>query len=81
MGDFYKDCDMPKHSSPTRRLVQMKNSCWAHKGQFSKKLQRKAVPDYSITYCTSPDRAYKVEPHQGELNYGLAARNPLAFYN
>jgi len=81
MGEFYKDANVKKHDSPTRRLVQMKNSCWAHKGQLSKKLGRSPNKEYSITYCTSPDKAYKIEPHNGELNYELAAKNPLAFYN
>lgn len=81
MGEFYQDSEVKKHDSPTRRLVQMKNSCWAHKGQLAKKLGRAPNSRYSITYCTSPDKAYKIEPHQGELNYSLAARNPLAFYN
>jgi len=37
--------------------------------------------NYSLTYCISPDKAYVVEPHGGEINYSLAQKNPLKFYD
>jgi hypothetical protein len=37
--------------------------------------------DYSLTYTTSPKKSYVVEPHGGELNYKLAEKNPLKFYD
>lgn len=35
---------------------------------------------YSIIYTTAPNKSYVVEPHGGELNYKLAEKNPLKFY-
>lgn len=37
--------------------------------------------DYSLTYCTSPGKSYVIEPQGGELNYNLAQKNPLKFYD
>ena len=78
MGDFYKS-DMPRHESPTRRLKQMKDSSWKHKGHMKNNLEK--TQNYSLTYCISPDKAYVVEPHGGEINYSLAQKNPLKFYD
>jgi hypothetical protein len=52
----------------------MKDATWKHKGHFEKKLRR--TQDYSLTYCTSPDKAYVIEPHGGELNYDEAYKKP-----
>lgn len=35
---------------------------------------------YKLTYCSSPDRTYVVEPHQGELDYDNAHKNLDKFY-
>ena len=78
MGDFYTS-KMKRHDSPTRRLMQMKDSCWKHKEKFSK--DRVRTQDYSLTYCTSPDKAYVIEPHGGEINYDLAYKKPNKFYD
>lgn len=78
MGDFYKS-NFKKHDSPTRRLMQMKESTWNHKGHFHNKLRK--TQDYSLSYQIGPDKAYVVEPHGGEINYDLAQKNPLKFYD
>jgi hypothetical protein len=77
MGNFYHS-DLKKHTSPTRRLMQMKESTWKHKQHFQDTLRR--TQDYSLTYCTSPDKAYVIEPQGGELNYDEAYEKPNAFY-
>lgn len=37
--------------------------------------------DYSIIYTTGPNKSYVIEPHGGELDYNLAEKNPLKFYD
>lgn len=37
--------------------------------------------DYSLTYCSSPGKSYIIEPHGGALNYDIAEKNPLKFYD
>jgi hypothetical protein len=76
LGDFYKS-DHKKHASPTQRLIDMKDATWKHKGHFQKKLR--PTQDYSLTYCTSPDKAYVIEPHDGEINYDEAYKKPNQF--
>lgn len=34
-----------------------------------------------MTYCSSPGKSYVIEPHGGELNYKIAEKNPLKFYD
>ena len=36
---------------------------------------------YGITYTVDPDRTFVVQPKEGELNYELAHKNPLRFYD
>jgi len=36
--------------------------------------------EYSLTY-TGPSKSYIIEPHEGKLNYDLAKKNPLKFYD
>ena len=55
----------------------MKDSTVAHKSHLQSTLRR--TKDYSLTYCPSPDRAYVIEPQEGEINYDLAYTNPLKF--
>ena len=66
-----------KHESPTRRLMNMKDSTVQHKTHLQATLRR--TGDYSLTYCPSPDRAYVIEPHAGEIDYDMAYKNPLKF--
>lgn len=32
-------------------------------------------------YNPSPGKSYIIEPHEGEINYKLAHKNPLKFYD
>jgi hypothetical protein len=57
--------------------MDMKESCFKHKGHLQDTLRR--TKDYSLTYCTSPEKAYVIEPHEGELDYDLAYTNPTKF--
>lgn len=36
---------------------------------------------YKLHYTSSPDKSYVIEPKGGELNYNLAYKNPLKFYD
>lgn len=36
--------------------------------------------DYSLEYSTGPNKSYVIEPHGGELDYQMANKNPLKFY-
>jgi hypothetical protein len=36
--------------------------------------------EYSLVYTTT-GKSYIVEPHGGKLNYDLAHKNPLKFYD
>ena len=77
-NEFYgKGPDDEKHASPTKRLISLKNSTSDHKKVMAGNIQRQ---EYSLTYCSSPGKSYVIEPHGGELNYKLAERNPLKFY-
>jgi hypothetical protein len=79
MDEFYgKGPDDEKHASPTKRLINLKNSTTDHKKVMANNIQR---GDYSQTYCVSPGKSYIIEPHGGELNYNLAHKNPLKFYD
>lgn len=75
MGEFYGS--VKRHTSPTKRLRDMKDSTVVHKTVLKQGLRR--TQDYSLTYCTSPDKAYVIEPHSGEIDYELAYKNPLKF--
>lgn len=78
MSEFYnRGPDDEKHSSPTKRLISLKNSTSDHKKVMKDNFQR---GDYSLTYCSSPGKSYIIEPHGGELNYKMAEKNPLKFY-
>eukprot|EP00347_Sterkiella_histriomuscorum_P023625 403333949 len=78
MSEFYgKGPNDEKHDSPTKRLIQLKNSTSDHKKVMAGNIQR---GEYSLTYCSSPGKSYIIEPHGGELNYKIAEKNPLKFY-
>jgi hypothetical protein len=74
---------MRKHTSPTKRLISMKNTAFAHK----KVMNEQGIDTYTergpykLTYCSSPGKMYLVQPHGGELNYRLVDRSPEKFYN
>lgn len=77
----YKNSDnLRKHASPTRRLIQQKNSTWEHK----ELLRRGASPVrnvYDLCYTTEPGKSYVIEPEGGQLNYDLARKDPESFYD
>jgi len=37
--------------------------------------------DYSLTYVPGPGKSYVIEPIGGELNYNIANKDPLKFYD
>ena len=79
MDQYYgRGPDDEKHASPTKRLIKMKNSTTEHKTVMKNNFQK---GEYSLTYCSSPGKSYIIEPHGGELNYKLAEKNPLKFYD
>ena len=78
MDIYVPSADEKKHKSPTRRLIQHKDSTVAHKSKISKTLNK---GEYSQTYCISPGKSYVVEAQGGELPYEIAQRSPKKFYN
>ena len=78
MGEFYST-NQSRHESPTRRLMQMKEATVKHKDAMRTNDHRTQA--YGLTYCTSPDKAYVIEPKGGEIDYRLAYKKPLAFYD
>lgn len=79
MGDFYHT-DMKKHKSPTKRLRQHREAAWAHKAHLKDNMH---LPrdTYKLTYIASPHKSYVIQPKEGELNYDMAYKKPLKFYN
>jgi len=78
MGEFYQN-DQVKHASPTKRLIDQKNSTWDHKKLMKGNINR--TQRYGIHYTSSPGKSYLIEPEGGELNYNQAYTDPLGFYN
>ena len=70
---------MQKHVSPTKRLIEQKQSTSTHKQLVE--LNNKKTQDYSLHYTASPGKSYLIEPMGGEINYKVARRNPLKFYD
>lgn len=70
---------MKKHPSPTKRLMQQKDAAFKHKEFLSRKM--KSTQDYQLCYVASPTKTYVIEPKGGEINYDLAHKDPLKFYN
>ena len=77
MNEFYYG-DNELHRSPTRRLIEQKNTTFEHKKTITDKVEKQ---DYALTYTTGPSKSYVIEPHGGEINYKLADKNPLKFYD
>ena len=75
---YWKGKGDERHVSPTKRLISLKNSTT----ELKKALRGgvKLSQTYSLTYCSAPGRSYVIEPHGGELNYGLAERNLPKFF-
>ena len=77
MGEFYGS--VKKHESPTKRLIQQKDAAFKHKSFLSKHIKK--TQDYNLTYVASPEKTYVIEPKGGEINYDLARKDPLKFYD
>ena len=77
MSEYYDTENPEKHTSPTKRLITLKNSTQDHKKAMKSNINK---ADYSITYCSSPGKSYVIEPHGGALNYDIAQKYPLKFY-
>jgi hypothetical protein len=75
MGEFYSG-DIKRHKSPTKRLIQQKDSTVLHKQIF----QNHHTQKYGLHYTSSPGKSYVIEPEGGELDYDLARSDPLGFY-
>jgi hypothetical protein len=71
MGDFYTGA--PRHTSPTRRLINQKHAAFSHKEKLCQSMYPK---DYSLTYIVDPKRSFVVEPSGGEIDYNLAYKDP-----
>jgi len=63
--------------------MDQQKASWAHKDHLHKKMKRGEISmkDYSLTYTVDPKNTYVIQPTQGEINYDLAAKSPLKFYN
>ena len=79
MADFYDPKVMKKHESPTQRLIAQKNSVSDHKKILSKEVAR--TQEYGFTYTSSPGKSYIIEPTEGELDYKIAYKDPIKFYD
>jgi len=75
---YWKGKGDERHVSPTKRLISLKNSTTELKKALKGGV--KLSQTYSLTYCSAPGRSYVIEPHGGELNYGLAERNLPKFF-
>lgn len=75
---YYGDPEQAAHDSPTKRLIQQKNTTFDHKKTMKGSIDK---ADYSLTYSTGNKKSYVIEPHGGQLNYNLAEKNPLKFYD
>ena len=75
--EFYNRGNERKHKSPTRRLINLKNSTSEHKKRISTSIQK---GQYSQTYCIAPGKSYVIEAQGGELPYELASKSPKKFY-
>lgn len=69
LDGYYMPGPERKHKSPTRRLIQHKNSITDHKTRVSNNLQR---GDYSQIYSIGPGSTYVIEAQGGELPYEIA---------
>lgn len=78
INEYYYGDGTEAHSSPTKRLVQHKNTAFDHKKTMKQGIEK---GEYSLTYVPGPDKSYIIEPHGGALNYKLAEKNPLKFYD
>jgi hypothetical protein len=55
-----------KGESPTKRLIEMKESHWNHTSGFKERQQEEK---YALNYVISPKKSYVVEPCAGKIDY------------
>ncbi len=79
---YYGDPDQSAHDSPTRRLVEHKNTSISHKQTMKDNniIGPCKNAEYGLTYTTGVKNSYLVEPGS-ELDYKLAEKNPQKFYD
>merc|ERR1711920_593477 len=58
--------------------MQQKEAAWNHKTHLKNNLASSDA--YSLTYVCDPKKTYKIEPKEGEINYEMADKKPLKFY-
>ena len=75
---YGKGPDDEKHECPTMRLIAQKNTAFDYSKVLNENVQLEK--DYSIKYTSQPGKSYIIEPHEGELNYKMAYKKPLQFY-
>lgn len=82
MGEFYNG-HQKKHASPTRRLMDQQKASWNHKNHLYNKMKTGEITkqDYQLTYTVDPKSTYVIQPKEGEINYDLAKKSPLKFYD
>lgn len=73
LDGYYMPGPERKHKSPTRRLINQKNSITDHKQRISTGLNR---GEYSQIYSIAPGNTYVIEAQGGELPYEMAEQNP-----
>lgn len=73
LDGYYLPGPERKHKSPTRRLINHKNSITEHKQRVQSGLQRGT---YSQIYSVAPGNTYVIEAQGGELPYEMADKNP-----
>jgi hypothetical protein len=69
----YKGAGTDKHESPTKRLIQQKNTITSHKRRMSagNNLLDSTHQPYTISYHTGTKNSYIVEPKNGSANYDM----------
>jgi len=67
-----------KHVSPTKRLMQQKEAAWTHKTHMKNNLA--SNDDYKLTYIIDPKKSYVIQPKEGEIDYSMADKKPMKFY-
>jgi len=74
LDGYYQPGPERKHASPTRRLINQKNSITTHKQRVvNTHLER---GEYSQIYSIAPGTSYVIEAQGGELPYDMATSNP-----
>ena len=77
MNDFYDPSVMKRHESPTKRLIDQKNSKFQNKPILNREAKR--TQNYGLHYTSKPGKSYIIEPQR--LDYNLAYRDPIKFYD